>query len=368
MADQRKVSAAIVAESEQRSYVFKVHGYSRLKELFKNGQCVASPPFSVEGDLWVLRYYPNGQSADLAGRVFLVLASADGKHSNTEARSVAVIGKYGLTSTLLLTSILVTSSTLGRCSRFGYHMDRQKLEQSGDIIDDCLSIKCDLTLKKDFYGEETIGNQFVLVPRTDLHQHFRNLLESMDGADVTFHVGGEKFLAHRIVLAARSSVFKAQLLGPMKENTSSPIEIHEMEPDVFKSLLHFIYCDSLPVLEKACNGSEARPRLVMAGHLLVAADRYNVERLKLICEHKLCSHIDADMVATSLALAYQHNCNGLKEACLQFLTTSPSNLEAMMASDGYEHLKISCPSALKELIARLLPVEMKAARDIVMAI
>jgi speckle-type POZ protein len=99
----------------------------------------------------------------------------------------------------------------------------------------------------------------------------------------------------------------------------------------------------------------------------VAADRYNVERLKLICEHKLCSHIDANMVATTLALADQHKCIGLKEACLQFIS-SPSNLEAMMASDGYEHLKVSCPSALKEFIARLLPVEMKAAKDIIMAI
>ena len=195
-----------------------------------------------------------------------------------------------------------------------------------------------------------------MVPPTDLHLHFGSLLESMVGADVTFHVGGEKFLAHKFVLAATSSVFNAELLGVMKENVGSPIEIHEMEPNVFKCLLHFIYTDSLPVLD-----------VVMAGHLLVAADRYNIGRLKLLCEHKLCSHIDANMVATSLALAEQHSCNGLKEACLQFLTT-PSNLEAMMASDGYQHLKISCPSALKELIARLLPVEMKAAKDIVMSI
>jgi speckle-type POZ protein len=40
----------------------------------------------------------------------------------------------------------------------------------------------------------------------------------------------------------------------------------------------------------------------------------------------------------------------------------------MMESDGYEHLIVSCPSALKEFIARLLPVEMKAATDIIMAI
>ena len=250
----------------------------------------------------------------------------------------------------------------------GFSINQASLEQSAYIIDDCLSIRCDLSLsKKDLQSEETMGNKFVMVPPSDLHRHFGNLLESMDGADVIFNVGGEKFLAHRFVLAARSSVFKAELLGAMKENVGSPIEIHEMDPDVFKCLLHFIYTDSLPALEMASNQGEAHRDVVMAGHLLVAADRYNVERLKMMCEHKLCSCIDANMVANSLALANQHNCNGLKEACLQFFA-SPSNMEAMMASDGYEHLKVSCPCALKEFIARLLPVEMKAAKDIIMAI
>ena len=108
-----------------------------------------------------------------------------------------------------------------------------------------------------------------------------------------------------------------------------------------------------------------REDMAMAGHLLVAADRYAVERLKLICEDKLCNHIDSDTVATSLALAEQHSCPGLKEACFEFLA-SPSNFEAMVASDGYEHLKSSCPSVIKELIARFLPAELKAAKDIIM--
>jgi speckle-type POZ protein len=38
---------------------------------------------------------------------------------------------------------------------------------------------------------------------------------------VTFVVGGEMFSAHRCVLAARSSVFKAQLFGQMEEDSNS---------------------------------------------------------------------------------------------------------------------------------------------------
>jgi speckle-type POZ protein len=44
-----------------------------------------------------------------------------------------------------------------------------------------------------------------------------------------------------------------------------------MKADVFKSLLHFIYTDSLPVFELTGNQGEARGDVVMAGHLLVAA-------------------------------------------------------------------------------------------------
>uniref|UniRef100_A0ACD5W7T7 Uncharacterized protein n=1 Tax=Avena sativa TaxID=4498 RepID=A0ACD5W7T7_AVESA len=154
----------------------------------------------------------------------------------------------------------------------------------------------------------------------------------------------------------------------MKENLCDPVKVDDMEADVFKSLLHFIYTDSLPELaHEGTDEGATRGDVVTASHLLVAADRYNIERLKLICEEKLCNHIDSNMVATTLALAEQHNCNGLKEACFEFLAF-PSNFEAMVASDGFKHLRGSCPSVLKELIARLLPVELKAVKDIIMAI
>ncbi|KAL6602774.1 hypothetical protein ACP70R_043135 [Stipagrostis hirtigluma subsp. patula] len=86
----------------------------------------------------------------------------------------------------------------------------------------------------------------------------------------------------------------------------------------------------------------------MLQHLLVAADRYNLERLKLICEEKLCKPIDTGSAATMLALAEQHSCGGLKRACLQFLS-STSTLQDVLATDGFEHLARSCPSVVKEL-------------------
>jgi speckle-type POZ protein len=174
-----------------------------------------------------------------------------------------------------------------------------------------------------------------------MNQHISRLLSSGLEADVTFQVGEETFAAHRLVLGARSSVFLAELLGPMKERNSRVVRIDDMEPTVFRAMLHFIYTDEFPKLGKG-------DTIAMAQHLLVAVDRYDLQRLKLMCEHKLCECINISMATTTLVLAEQHACKGLKEECFKFLK-SPGNLKRIMDGDGFQHLTSSCPSLLNEL-------------------
>jgi len=107
---------------------------------------------------------------------------------------------------------------------------------------------------------------------------------------VVFDVGGQTFAAHRCVLAARSPVFSAELFGTMKEsntNTAGVIHVDDMEAQVFKALLYFVYTDSLPKTKNTEEEDEEED--VMSQHLLVAADIYNLERLKLLCEEKCSS-------------------------------------------------------------------------------
>ncbi|XP_048552461.1 BTB/POZ and MATH domain-containing protein 2-like [Triticum urartu] len=365
MAEICDLRAANIASSEESLYVIKIDEYSRIKRQTERGKYVKSTPFSVGGHDWVVWYFPNGCHTEKyeAGfiSVFLALDSAASKNVRANVGfSLFPVGKEGepVGSYNKTTEHIFPSK--GSDWGFPNFIKKADLEGSVYLRKDRLRIMCDVTVVK--YGHN--ANRLSLVPPSNLHQHLGDLLKSMDGADVTFHVGGESFLAHRSILAARSSVFRAELFGAMKEDAGRPIEISDMEPDVFRSLLHFIYTDSPPI-RMMTNGGQARRDVAMAGHLLVAADRYNIERLKLICEEKLCKLIDSDIVATSLALAEQHNSRRLKEACFQFLT-SLSNLEAMMASDGYEHLKNSCPSVLKELAVSFLPAELKVVKDIIM--
>ena len=71
-----------------------------------------------------------------------------------------------------------------------------------------------------------------------------------------------------------------------------------------------------------------------------------------MCEQKLWGYINATRVASILELAEQRHCQGLKQACLDFLSFPP-NLQQVMVAGGLNHLRSSCPSVLIDLIAKL---------------
>ncbi|KAL6654217.1 hypothetical protein ACP70R_007682 [Stipagrostis hirtigluma subsp. patula] len=329
------VSAAETATGWQ---VVKVEGYSVIKGLGV-GKRVASGTFIVGGHCWCIVYYPDGFSKETADWICFAL------HLDQPATygEIKVRAKFSLLDHAgePVPSYTITGSVciFSRSSpSWGYEkfILRKDLESSY-LKDDNFWIRCDVTIIE-------IDEESFAVPPPDLHRHLGSLLAGEVGGDVTFEVGRKKFIAHKYVLAARSSVFKAEFFGgPMKEKAATRVRIKGIQPRVFKSMLHFIYNDSLPKID----GGE---KLVMAQHLLVAADRYNIERLKLICENLLHTYIDKSTVATTLVLAEQHGCHRLKEACFKFLT-SADNFKVVQGGD-FHYLMRSCPSVLDELLAK----------------
>jgi speckle-type POZ protein len=230
---------------------------------------------------------------------------------------------------------------------WGYErfIKRRDLEQSSGILkDDRFAIRVQVHLKKEA--------PFVAVPPPDIRRHIGDLLMSGSkeeaATDVEFLVGGETFAAHRLVLGARSPVFRAELFGPMKEGAAAVIQIDDMEPQVFGGLLAFVYTDAWPEIKQEDDES------IMAQHLLAAADMYGLQRLKLMCEDRLRKRIDASSVASVLALAEQHQCPGLKKACFDFLGVSAAGFLEAIETQEFDYLARSCPTIVKELISGLL--------------
>ncbi|CAL4979501.1 unnamed protein product [Urochloa decumbens] len=302
-------TSTIIAEKSTGTHILRVDSYSGTKGLGV-GKSINSGTFAAGGHSWYIAYFPDGEDDDCAEwiSVSLYLDRPSAKDNVVKARfEFSVIDYNGCPQSQYWKKSPVTTFSLlaegprSATSRLGPESRR------------------------------AVGK-----PAWSL------------GADVEFMVGDEVFMAHRIVLAARSSVFKAELYGQMKEKyRMTCIQIDDMDPRVFKAMLHFIYTDSFPDVHKD-------DKIAMAQHLLVAADRYNLERLKFISVNVLRSCIDPTTVLATLALAEQHGCNRLKEECFKFLK-SRQNLTAVMESDDFEHLMRTSPSLFKELLAKVAP-------------
>ncbi|TVU42594.1 hypothetical protein EJB05_09012, partial [Eragrostis curvula] len=214
-------------------------------------------------------------------------------------------------------------------------------------------MECAVTVRMEPQVSKTKVFPGIKVPPSDIKQQLANLMDK-ERADVMFSVSGEMFAAHKIVLVMRSPVFKAQLCRPLSQTGKQPIVIEDMQTDVFRAFLYFIYTDLMKVhgdLEENCE----RKNCQMIHHLLVAADRYDVARLKLLCESILCKNLDVKNVATTLALADQHQCDSLKDACIEFMSCL-STMDDLVATQGYQDLAKTSPSILadaKERIAKL---------------
>ncbi|KAI8003167.1 BTB/POZ and MATH domain-containing protein 2 [Camellia lanceoleosa] len=279
-------------ETVNGSHEFKITGYSLSKGM-GIGKYIPSETFMVGGYLWTIYFYPDGKSVeDNASHVSLFIALAS---EGSEVRALFELslmdqsgnGRHKV-HTHFGRALDTGPYTLKyRGSMWGYKRfyKRTALETSDYLKDDCLLIQCTVGVIK----SQTEGPKIytISLPASDIGQHFGWLLESGEGTDVNFEVDGETFAAHKLVLAARSPVFKAQLFGPLKDRNTECIKVEEMEAPVFKALLHFIYWDSLPDMQQLAGLNSKWASTLVAQHLLAAADRYGLDRLRLLCEAKL---------------------------------------------------------------------------------
>ncbi|KAE8797134.1 BTB/POZ and MATH domain-containing protein 1-like [Hordeum vulgare] len=354
-------SSAIVADTARGHYHLKIDGYSVTKFALPREQCLRSQPFSVGGRLWVIEYYPNGDQLVgvryislhlvlddvVAGEVRAQVQFGFKADEEEEMRAHSFLKRRGRKpAPLKLGKVEARGAGVWECPKF---VKKKTLENSKHLKDDSFTIKCDIVVLNEFRTEDgPAAPRSIAAPPSDLGRQLGDLLAAKKGADVVFEVGGETFAAHRCLLAARSPVLSAELFGPMTMRESGAadlIRVADVEARVFRALLRFVYTDSWPP------ETAEEEEFAMAQHLLMAADKYRMERLKLICQEKLCKNIAAGTAASILALAELHHCHELKGACFHFLS-SPRNLTAAMAADDFENLRTSFPFLVKEVIAK----------------
>ncbi|KAJ3685874.1 hypothetical protein LUZ61_015038 [Rhynchospora tenuis] len=174
-----------------------------------------------------------------------------------------------------------------------------------------------------------------------LRDDIKKLWEREERFDVSFDVEGERISAHKFMLAAKSPVFEAELYGPMTEAKSSCIKIKDMKAEVFNAILRFVYTDNYEHIEKVLS-------IELVQDLFVAADRYALEKLKVLCQQRLWVALSIDTVLSTLIVAERHSSAWLKEKCLEF-ASMPENFTELALTEEYAQMVQSFPSLLIEL-------------------
>lgn len=172
--------------------------------------------------------------------------------------------------------------------------------------------------------------------RISLQQDFSNLLEDASFADVSFSVQGETIKAHKAVLGARSTYFKA-MLDPDKwgEGASNQVEVADVKPKIFKDLLRCLYTDDHPKFAEE-----------ETLDLLIAADKYGLDSLRTRCESVIAANFGPQSVVEALLVADKIDRQDLKTAAMSYIKVKAKTLKK---SPCWSKLKTN-PDLLLELL------------------
>ena len=142
------------------------------------------------------------------------------------------------------------------------------------------------------------------------------LLSTDDSSDVELVSRDEqRFRAHRCVLAARSPVFAAMFKPPWKESRDGVVKIDDIDGEHLRRLLDYVYAGNFEDSENDNIG--------IAAGLLVAADKYLIEKLKAKCAEALSKRLNEDNVFAIHIFADAHCSSELKELTMDFIVGCP---------------------------------------------
>lgn len=100
---------------------------------------------------------------------------------------------------------------------------------------------------------------------------------SSEPEDVSFEPNEVSFDVHKLVLIARSEVFRAMLTSPTsKESINNQLTITDIQPNIVEKMLQFIYGDNCTDID------------FYAIELFMAADKYFLDGLKTLSVDAIC--------------------------------------------------------------------------------
>jgi len=172
------------------------------------------------------------------------------------------------------------------------------------------------------------------VPVTTAYmQDMRDMVNDEEYSDVTFLVDDQPVYAHRAILARRCEHFAAMFRSGMRESLEREIRIPNVPRPVFLLLMEYVYTDSVKIdLEHSVD-------------LYIAADLYQLDRLRDMCCMVVKRNVNGENAAVLLQSAADAHCQVLKDICMEYIV---ANFDIISKSEG---IKSVSHALLLEILA-----------------
>ncbi|EYB81547.1 hypothetical protein Y032_0380g347 [Ancylostoma ceylanicum] len=329
------------------NYMWTINNFSFCRE--EMGEVLKSSTFSAGASdklKWCLRINPKGLDEESRDYLSLYLLLVQCAKSEVRAKFKFSILNAKREETKAMESQRAYRFVQGKDWGFKKFIRRDFLldESNGLLPDDRLSIFCEVSVVAETVNVtgQTSAQQFK-VPPCRLSEDLSALFESKQFSDCTLVAncksnGPQTFHVHKAILAARSRVFHAMFEHNMTESERNEVAIDDVEPDVLREMLCFMYTGNSPSVDQ------------MAQHLIAAADKYHLDRLKVMCEQALCAALTAENACVTLVLADLYSAEQLRTHAINYINV---NATEVMNSEGWKDLVKEHPTLLAEVFKAL---------------
>ena len=316
------------------------------------GYIVYDEEFQFVDHRWRLRLYPGGVTENVKGYISFYLDCRDAteEHPAYERHTFRVVNQLDPNNHWEQHSLPYKEHKDPDGWGWGKFLSHAQLkkEETGFRVQDTVIIELELyvygekknTTVKALKAKNENVEEVVPVPDSTLSSDLCELFNSSNFSDVAFLVEGHKFPAHKAILSIRSPMLYAMFGNGMKESVATEVIVEDIERDIFKEVLRFIYSGFV-----SPNVLDTSPI-----HLLAAADKYHLCRLKAVCENRLFEQMTFMDCADVLVAADMHNANALKERCLAFMTESTERIRDVMETDSFKHLTETRPRLMVHIM------------------
>jgi len=296
------------------SYRWTIEDFKTKMETFKLGQQLESSQFTINGFKLCINLYPNGRNEEEGGYVSLFLRNDNS--FQLEVMCDFILGIKNSFKHSFGYNKVNPNSGYGFPKMYSHEqiLSKNILEEEQLEILAVITFKgkvrnINMNIDEDEKKKEATETAKV---GEDLFKAF----ESQEFCDFDIVCEDKVIKCHKVVLSCRSPVFKAMLLHNMEESTLQKVEPKNFDFDTMYLVLKYMYKGEI---EKALLDKHA-------DSIFKAADYYEINDLKKICEKILIRQVTIKNMVDMLVMADMYKAPDLKTATMKLIVHNSKEL------------------------------------------